>query len=46
MTDYRSRSQSRKIITTHDTRQRLSKAGLAFIEVAKEWFVTHDVFTA
>ncbi|MER8743350.1 LysR family transcriptional regulator [Mesorhizobium sp. M1004] len=35
-----------RIILTHDTRQRLSKAALAFIEVAKEWFATHDVFTA
>ncbi|WP_031198565.1 LysR family transcriptional regulator [Mesorhizobium sp. LSHC422A00] len=34
-----------RIILTHDTRQRLSKAALAFIEVAKEWFATHDVFT-
>ncbi|MER9404298.1 LysR family transcriptional regulator [Mesorhizobium caraganae] len=35
-----------RIILTHDTRQRLSKAELAFIEVAKEWFASHDVFTA
>lgn len=35
-----------RIILTHDTRQRLSKTALAFIEVAKEWFATHDVFTA
>lgn len=35
-----------RIILTHDTRQRLSKAALAFIEVAKEWFANHDVFTA
>lgn len=35
-----------RIILTHDTSQRLSKAALAFIEVAKEWFATHDVFTA
>lgn len=35
-----------RIILTHDTRQRLSKAALAFIEVAKAWFATHDVFTA
>ena len=35
-----------RIILTHDTRQRLSKAALAFIEVAKEWFASHDVFTA
>jgi len=34
-----------RIILTHDTRQRLSKAALAFIEVAKEWFASHDVFT-
>ncbi|MER9426422.1 LysR family transcriptional regulator [Mesorhizobium sp. M0317] len=35
-----------RIILTHDTRQRLSKAALAFTEVAKEWFASHDVFTA
>jgi DNA-binding transcriptional LysR family regulator len=35
-----------RIILTHDTRQRLPKAALAFIEVAKEWFASHDVFTA
>lgn len=35
-----------RIILTHDTRQRLSKAALAFIEVAKEWFASNDVFTA
>ncbi|MGX5846426.1 LysR family transcriptional regulator [Mesorhizobium sp. PL10] len=35
-----------RIILTHDTTQRLSKAALAFIEVAKEWFASHDVFTA
>jgi DNA-binding transcriptional LysR family regulator len=35
-----------RIVLTHDTRQRLSKAALAFIEVAKEWFASHDVFTA
>lgn len=35
-----------RIILTHDTRQRLSKTALAFIEVAKEWFASHDVFTA
>lgn len=35
-----------RIILTHDTRQRLSMAALAFIEVAKEWFASHDVFTA
>ena len=34
-----------RIILTHDTHQRLSKAALAFIEVAKEWFASHDVFT-
>ncbi|BCG96260.1 LysR family transcriptional regulator [Mesorhizobium sp. 131-2-1] len=34
-----------RIILTHDTRQRLPKAALAFIEVAKEWFASHDVFT-
>ncbi|MER8647822.1 LysR family transcriptional regulator [Mesorhizobium sp. M0586] len=34
------------IILTHDTRQRLSKAALAFTEVAKEWFASHDIFTA
>ncbi|MER9743403.1 LysR family transcriptional regulator [Mesorhizobium sp. M0187] len=35
-----------RIILTHDTRQRLSKATLAFTEVAKEWFASHDIFTA
>ncbi|MER8916633.1 LysR family transcriptional regulator [Mesorhizobium sp. M0761] len=35
-----------RIILTHDTRQRLSKAALAFTEVAKEWFGSHDIFTA
>lgn len=35
-----------RIILTHDTRQRLSKAALAFIEMAKEWFASHDIFTA
>lgn len=35
-----------RIILTHDTRQRLSKAATAFIEVAKAWFAGHDVFTA
>jgi DNA-binding transcriptional LysR family regulator len=35
-----------RIILTHDTRQRLSNAALAFIDVAKEWFSTQDVFTA
>jgi len=34
-----------RIILTHDTRQRLSKAAVAFIEVAKAWFAGHDVFT-
>jgi DNA-binding transcriptional LysR family regulator len=33
-----------RIILTHDTRQRLSKAATAFIEVAKDWFSRHDVF--
>jgi DNA-binding transcriptional LysR family regulator len=35
-----------RIILTFDTRQRLSKAAQAFIEVAKAWFASHDVFTA
>jgi DNA-binding transcriptional LysR family regulator len=35
-----------RIILTHDTRQRLSNAALAFIEVAKGWFSTHDVFAS
>ncbi|MDX8516871.1 LysR family transcriptional regulator [Mesorhizobium dulcispinae] len=35
-----------RIILTHDTRQRLPKAALAFIETAKAWFAGHDVFTA
>ncbi len=34
-----------RIILTFDTRQSLSKAALAFIEVAKAWFAGHDVFT-
>ncbi|MET3520730.1 LysR family transcriptional regulator [Mesorhizobium abyssinicae] len=34
-----------RIVLAHDTRQRLSKAALAFIEVAKAWFASHDVFT-
>jgi DNA-binding transcriptional LysR family regulator len=34
-----------RIILTPDTRQRLPKAALAFIAVAKEWFASHDVFT-
>ncbi|MEW6634623.1 MAG: LysR family transcriptional regulator [Pseudomonadota bacterium] len=34
-----------RIILTYDTRQRLPKAALAFIEVAKAWFASHDVFT-
>ncbi|TPN74511.1 LysR family transcriptional regulator [Mesorhizobium sp. CU2] len=35
-----------RIILTHDTRRRLSKAALAFIETAKTWFASHDVFKA
>ena len=35
-----------RIILTHDTRQRLSNAALAFIGVAKDWFSTHDVFAS
>lgn len=35
-----------RIILTYDTRQRLSKAALAFIDTAKAWFTSHDVFTA
>ena len=35
-----------RIILTFDTRQRLSKAAQAFIDVAKTWFASHDVFTA
>lgn len=35
-----------RIILTHDTGQRLSNAALAFIEVAKDWFSTHDVFAS
>ena len=34
-----------RIILTHDTRQRLSNAALAFIDVAKGWFSAHDIFT-
>ena len=35
-----------RIILTFDTRQRLSKVAQAFIETAKVWFASHDVFTA
>jgi DNA-binding transcriptional LysR family regulator len=35
-----------RIILTHDTRQRLSNAALAFIDVAKGWFIARDIFTA
>ncbi|MBZ9739148.1 MULTISPECIES: LysR family transcriptional regulator [unclassified Mesorhizobium] len=35
-----------RIILTHDTQQRVSKAALAFIEVAKDWFSKRDIFTS
>ncbi|TGW05318.1 LysR family transcriptional regulator, partial [Mesorhizobium sp. M2D.F.Ca.ET.145.01.1.1] len=35
-----------RIILTHDTQQRVSNAALAFIEVAKVWFSTRDIFTS
>jgi DNA-binding transcriptional LysR family regulator len=35
-----------RIILTYDTQQRVSNAELAFVEVAKEWFATRDIFTA
>ncbi|MBZ9668107.1 LysR family transcriptional regulator [Mesorhizobium sp. ES1-3] len=35
-----------RIILTHDTHQRVSNAALAFIEVAKLWFSTRDIFTS
>ncbi|TIO27800.1 MAG: hypothetical protein E5X93_11255 [Mesorhizobium sp.] len=35
-----------RIVLARDARLRLSKAALAFIETAKAWFASHDVFTA
>lgn len=34
-----------RIILAHDSRQRLSKAASAFIEVAKEWFSRREAFS-
>ena len=33
-----------QIILAYDTRQRLSKAASAFVDAAKRWFTTHDIF--
>ncbi|TRC91671.1 LysR family transcriptional regulator [Mesorhizobium sp. WSM4310] len=35
-----------RIILTYDTHQRVSNAALAFIETAKDWFSTRDIFTS
>ncbi|TPN40955.1 LysR family transcriptional regulator [Mesorhizobium sp. B2-3-3] len=35
-----------RIILTYDTHQRVSNAALAFVETAKAWFSTRDIFTA
>ncbi|TJU90616.1 MAG: LysR family transcriptional regulator, partial [Mesorhizobium sp.] len=35
-----------RIILTYDTQQRVSNAALAFVDVAKAWFSTRDIFTA
>ncbi|TPK76300.1 LysR family transcriptional regulator [Mesorhizobium sp. B2-4-15] len=35
-----------RIILTYDTHQRVSNAALAFVETAKVWFSTRDIFTA
>lgn len=35
-----------RIILTYDTHQRVSKAALAFVDTAKDWFSTRDIFTA
>lgn len=35
-----------RIILTHDTHQRVSNAALAFIETAKAWFSTRDIFSS
>ena len=33
-----------RIILTYDTQQRVSNAALAFVETAKDWFSTRDIF--
>jgi len=35
-----------RIILTYDTQQRVSNAALAFVETAKDWFSTRDIFTS
>ncbi|TSE11763.1 LysR family transcriptional regulator [Mesorhizobium intechi] len=35
-----------RIILTYDTYQRVSNAALAFVEMAKDWFSTRDIFTS
>jgi len=35
-----------RIILTYDTHQRVSNAALAFVEAAKDWFSTRDIFTS
>lgn len=35
-----------RIILTYDTQQRVSNAALAFVDVAKAWFSTRDIFAA
>ncbi|BCG74657.1 LysR family transcriptional regulator [Mesorhizobium sp. 113-1-2] len=35
-----------RIILTYDTHQRVSNAALAFVETAKDWFSTRDIFTS
>ncbi|PBB27503.1 MULTISPECIES: LysR family transcriptional regulator [unclassified Mesorhizobium] len=35
-----------RIILTYDTHQRVSHAALAFVETAKDWFSTRDIFTS
>ncbi|BCG89587.1 LysR family transcriptional regulator [Mesorhizobium sp. 113-3-9] len=35
-----------RIILTYDTHQRVSNAALAFVETAKAWFSTRDIFTS
>lgn len=35
-----------RIILAYDTRQRLSKAALAFVDETRFWFSTHDIFAS
>jgi len=35
-----------RIILTYDTQLRVSNAALAFVETAKDWFSTRDIFTS